>query len=271
MQLAPSPVKKLVLELGLSLIQPEKASSPSALEDLRKLEPDAAAVVAFGQMLKPGFLELFPHGSVNLHPSLLPRYRGASPIQSAIIAGDSTTGVTTFLLNEGMDAGDILLQREVEISRNDTSGSMHDKLAEVGAELLIETFDAIESRSVSPRPQDGSQVSITRKIKKEQSLIDWTKPAEEIFNLTRALDPIPGSRTTLGGESLKIWKVDPLDECAMEGAAGEVLEARGGNLIVQAGDSAVKILELQPAGGRRMSAEEFLRGHTVDEGTVLGS
>jgi len=271
MQLAPSPVKTLALELGLTLMQPEKASSPSVLDDLRALQPDASAVVAFGQMLKLGFLELFPRGSVNLHPSLLPRYRGASPIQSAIIAGDSTTGVTTFLLNEGMDAGDILLQREVEILRDDTAGSLHDKLAEIGAELLIESFDAIESHSVSPRPQDESQVVITLKIKKEQSLIDWTRPAEEIFNLARALDPIPGSRTLFGDEFLKIWKVEPLDEHAMEGAPGEVLKARGSDLIVQAGDSALKILEIQPAGGRRMPAEEFLRGHTVDEGTVLGS
>lgn len=271
MQLAPSPVKTLALELGLALMQPEKASSPSVLEDLRKLKPDASVVVAYGQMLKRGFLELFPHGSVNLHPSLLPRYRGASPIQSAIIAGDSTTGVTTFLLNEGMDAGDILLQREVEISGGDTAGSMHDKLAEVGADLLIESLDAMESRSVSPRSQDESKVTITRKLTKEHSLIDWTRPAEEIFNLTRALDPIPGSRTLFGEEFLKIWKVELLEKCATKGGAGEVLKARGSDLVVQAGDSALKILELQPAGGKRMSAEEFLRGHIVDEGTVLGS
>jgi methionyl-tRNA formyltransferase len=270
MQLAPSPVKTTALELGLTLMQPEKASSPSSLEEIRKVKPDAAAVVAYGQLLKPAFLELPSFGSINLHPSLLPRYRGASPIQSAIIAGESTTGVTTFLLNEAMDAGDILLQREVEISREDTAGSLHDKLADIGAELMVETFDAIESRSVSPRPQDESKVTVTRKIKKEYSSIDWTSPAEEIFNLTRALDPIPGSRTLFGDEFLKIWKVEPLEKCAMEGQPGEVLKAQGGNLIVQAGDVALKIITLQPSGGRKMSAEEFLRGHTVNEGTVLG-
>jgi methionyl-tRNA formyltransferase len=270
MQLAPSPVKTTALDLGLPLMQPEKASSPSSVEEIRELKPDAAAVVAFGEILKSGFLELFPRGSINLHPSLLPRYRGTSPIQSAIIAGDSKTGVTTFLINEGMDTGDILLQREVEISNNDTAGSLHDKLADIGAELMVESLDAIESHSISPRPQDDSKATITRKIKKEHSLIDWTKRAEEIFNLTRALDPIPGGRTFLGGESLKIQKVEPLEQREKEGRPGEVLKARGGDIIVQAGKGALKILMLQPAGGRKMSAEEYLRGHAVDEGTVLG-
>jgi methionyl-tRNA formyltransferase len=271
MQLTPPPVKTAALELDLPLMQPEKASAPSVLDDLRALQPDASVVVAFGQLLKAGFLELFPHGSVNLHPSLLPRYRGASPIQSAIIAGDTTTGVTTFLLNEAMDAGDILLQREVEISRHDTAGSLHDKLADEGSELLIETLDAIEAGSATPRPQDESQATITRKIKKEHSVIDWTRTAEEIFNLTRALDPIPGCSTFFGGDSLKVWKTELLEKYPAEGRPGEVLKAQGSDLIVKAGDFALKILELQPAGGRRMSAEEFLRGHLIEEETVLGS
>lgn len=270
MQLAPSPVKTTALELGLTLMQPEKASSPSSLEEIRRLKPDAAVVVAYGQLLKPAFLELPPFGSINLHPSLLPRYRGASPIQSAIIAGDGKTGVTTFLLNEAMDAGDILLQWEVEISSGDTAGSLHDKLADIGAELLIESLDGIESRTISPRPQDESKVTVTRKLTKENSLIDWSKPANDLFNLIRALDPVPGGRTFLGGEPLKIRKVEPLGQSEKEGQPGEVLKAQGGNLIVQAGGSALKILTLQPSGGRKMSTEEFLRGHTVNEGTVLG-
>ena len=270
MQFAPSPVKTTALELGLTLMQPEKASSPSSLDEIRKVKPDAAVVVAYGQLLKPAFLELPPFGSINLHPSLLPRYRGASPIQSAIIAGESKAGVTTFLLNEAMDAGDILLQREVEISNGDTAGSLHDKLADIGAELLIESLEAIESRAISPRPQDESKVTVTRKLTKEDSLIDWTKPAEEIFNLIRALDPVPGGRTFFEGEPLKIRKVEPLEQREREGQLGEVLKARGGNLIVQTGDAALKILTLQPSGGRKMSAEDFLRGHTVNEGTVLG-
>ncbi len=271
MELAPGPVKTAALELGLALIQPKNASAPAVLEEIRALEPEAAVVVAYGQILRREFLDLPPRGCINLHPSLLPRYRGPTPIQSAIMAGDSKTGVTTMLLDEGTDTGDILLRREMEIGRDDTAGSMHDRLAEAGARLMVDTLDALESGAVVPRPQDESEATETRKLTKETSRIDWTLTAEEIFNLTRALNPIPGCRTLLKGEPLKVWKVEPLETQTRKAAPGQVLKAGGGDFIVQTGRSALKLLTLQPAGGRKMSADDFLRGHPIREGVTLGA
>jgi methionyl-tRNA formyltransferase len=283
MRLRPSAVKSVALELGLPVLQPDKASSGGFIEEVRLLKPDVAVVVAYGQILSAEFLKIAAHGCINLHPSLLPRHRGPSPIQSAIMAGESATGITTIVLDEGVDSGDILLQRRVDIARSDTAGSLHDKLAETGAELMLETIDALAGGEVTPRPQDESEMTMTRKIGKSESLIDWSKSGEEIFNLTRALDPMPGCRTLVGGEAAKIWRVEPPVKARVEGriegrieldpkhVAGKVMEASGPDLVVMGGDGPVRILELQPAGGRRMSAEQFLRGREIPKGTVLGS
>jgi len=270
MKLAPSPVKRTAIDLGLEVMQPEAVSSPPAIEEIRILEPEAAVVVAYGRILDRAFLDMPPLGCINLHPSLLPRHRGPTPIQSAILAGDRKTGVTTMVLDEGTDTGDILLQREVDISPEDTAGDLHDRLAEMGAELIVATLDALQRGAAAPVAQDESKATVTRKLTKEDSIIDWTRPHEEICNLTRAMDPSPGCRTMLGGKDLKIWKVTPLEGYVQKVEPGVVMEARGGELIVRSGDSALKILELQPPGGRRMSAEEFLRGHEIKEGTMLG-
>ncbi|GAB4341462.1 MAG: methionyl-tRNA formyltransferase [Candidatus Abyssubacteria bacterium] len=269
MALSPPPVKTLALELGFTILQPQKASSPSALTEIRKLSPDAAVVVAYGQLLTREFLEVPRFGCINLHPSLLPRYRGASPIQSAILAGDRMTGVTTMLLDDGMDTGPILLQREVEITDDDTAGTLHDKLAEAGADLMVETLDAVEYNAVIPRPQEESHASVTKKIEKADCRIEWGQPAERIRNLARAMDPWPGCWTTLDRTVLKIWKVEVCDY-PKTGAPGRVLSVRDG-LVVQAGDGAVRIIELQAPGSRRMTAAEFLRGHVIKEGMLLGS
>jgi len=270
MQLAPSPVKTVAHELGLRVMQPEKASSPASLEEIRRLSPDSAVVVAYGQILKRDFLGLPPLGCINLHPSLLPRYRGPTPIQSAILAGEKTTGVTTMLLDEGMDTGPILLQREVEITDGDTAGTLHDKLADAGGDLMVETLDAMEEHSLTPRPQNDAQATITRKLEKKDGILDWSKSVESIRNLARALDPWPGCQTTYEGDILKIWRIEPYKIQAQTGTPGEVLIAEGRDLVVQAGDGAVRIAELQAPGKKRMSAEEFLRGHTITVGTTLG-
>jgi methionyl-tRNA formyltransferase len=207
MQLAPSPVKNAAIELGMPVMQPEKTASPSVLKKMEDMKPDCAVVVAYGQILVRDFLVLPPFGCVNLHPSLLPRHRGPTPIQSTIMAGDKKTGVTTILLDEGMDTGDILLQREVEISDDDTAGSLHDRLADAGAALLVDTLDAVENGSIAPRPQVESNATITRKIAREDCIIDWNQPGEKIHNLVRAMDPAPGCQTTMGQKVLKIWKV----------------------------------------------------------------
>ena len=270
MKLAPSPVKKAALELGLHVMQPDNASSPSVVEELRNLGPDAAVVVAYGQILKRNFLDMPVFGCINLHPSLLPRYRGPTPIESAILAGEQRTGATAMLLDEGTDTGDILLQREVEILPDDTAGILHDRLAEVGAELMVETLDAVENRRVVPRPQDESKATTTRKLEKKDSIIDWGRSPSEIHNLMRAMDPSPGCRTTLGGSPLKVWKIVPCEETAPEAPPGNVLRAAHGELIVRAAGGSIRILELQGPGGRRMAAGEFMRGHPIAEGSTLG-
>lgn len=268
MELSPPPVKTAAVALGFRVLQPERASSLPILAEIRKLSPDAAVVVAYGQLLTREFLGLPRFGCINLHPSLLPRYRGASPIQSAILAGDRKTGVTTMLLDEGMDTGPILLQREVEITDEDTAGSLHDKLAEAGAELMVETLDAVEYNAVIPRPQDEAHATITKKMQKADARIEWRKPAERIRNLVRAMNPSPGCWTTLDNEMLKVWRVEVCDY-PDEGRPGQVVSARD-ELVVQAGDRALHIIELQAAGSRRMTAGEFLRGHVIKEGTILG-
>ena len=174
------------------------------------------------------------------------------------------------LLDEGMDTGDILLQREVEILPDDTAGTLHDKLAEIGAELMVETLAAIESGSVTPQPQDESKATVTKKIGKKESLIDWTRFPGKICDLSRAMDPWPGCHTKFQGKPLKVWRVTPCEEHGRKARPGEVLKARHDTLIVQAGDGAVRILELQLPGGKRMSIEEFMRGHTIEEGAILG-
>jgi methionyl-tRNA formyltransferase len=270
MECAPSPVKETALKLDLSLMQPEKASVPSALAEIRRLKPDCAAVVAYGQILSRDFLALPQMGCINLHPSLLPRHRGPTPIQSSILADERKTGVTTILLDEGVDTGDILLQKDIDISEDDTTGSLHDKLADLGAGLMVETLDAVERRDITPRPQNESDATLTRKITKEDSIIDWNQSPREIFNRIRALDPTPGCQTKLGAEVLKVWKTRPCKQRTREAAPGEVLSVLRDSLVVKAGDGALHILEVQRAGKKRMTVEEFLRGQRVEVGMVLG-
>jgi methionyl-tRNA formyltransferase len=271
MELSPPPIKTLALELELPVLQPEKASSDAFIEKIRALAPQAAVVVAYGQILKRDFLDVPPLGCVNLHPSLLPRYRGPTPIQSALLAGEETTGVTTMLLDEGTDTGDILLQRTAPINADDTAGTLHDKLAEEGAELIVETLDALEDGAVAPRPQNEADASMTRKIGKKDSVIDWSRTPAEICNLVRAMDPWPGCQTTVRGALVKVWRVLPSEEKTRGGQPGEILRAARDGLLVQAGGGVVKILEAQPAGGKRMSIDDFMRGHPVQKGTVLGT
>ncbi len=174
------------------------------------------------------------------------------------------------LLDEGMDTGDILLQREVRILPDDTAGTLHDTLAEIGAELMAETLAAIEAGSVTPQPQEESKATVTQKIGKKESLIDWTLRPEKICDLSRAMDPQPGCHTTFQGKTLKVWRVTPYEGRGIKARSGEVLKARHDTLVVQVGDGAVRILELQLPGGKRMSVEEFMRGHAIEEGTILG-
>lgn len=252
LKLSPPPVKITAKKLGLSVHQPPSLKDPVAQQTLRALHPDLIAVVAYGQLLPKNVLELPPRGCINVHTSLLPRWRGASPIQHAILAGDRETGVTTMYLNEKMDEGDIILQCVEPIRPDDTSGTLHERLARLGAELLVQT---VLLDNPPRRPQDHSLATYARKLTKEDGRVDWTKPAVEIERMIRAFDPWPSAHTYAGDLLLKLWRatVVPLGK----ELPGKVLDG----FVVATGDGGLKILELQPAGGRRMAVAEFLRGH----------
>jgi methionyl-tRNA formyltransferase len=269
--LTPPPVKAAASALNLPIIQPDKASSPQVVEKMHSLAPDAAVVVAYGQILKRNFLFIPRYGCINLHASLLPKYRGPSPIQAAILAGDKETGVTTMLLDEKMDTGQILLQRSIEIAEEDTAGTLHDKLADIGASLMVETLDKLERGEISPKRQDDTKATLTHKITKNDAKIDWRQPAEKIYNQVRAFNPWPGCETSLDGLILKIWKSAPAGKPEKAGEPGEVLIAEGEDLIIRAEDGSIRVLELQLAGGKRMRTQEFLRGHPIQPGAILGT
>ena len=268
MRTTPPPVKQKAIEFGIPLLQPEQASSPPVVEQLQRLAPDAAVVVAYGQLLRRNFLSVPRQGCINLHASLLPRHRGSSPIQAALLSGDRETGVTTMLLDEGLDTGDILLQKAIEITEDDTAATLHDKLADLGAALVVETLDGLEEGTISPRPQDPRKASMTKKISKSDAKIDWNQSSRKICNQTRAFDPWPGCETTHGGRPLKIWKAVAEDEENV-GEPGKILVAENARLLVQAGRGTVRILELQLPGGRRMTVDEFLRGHPIAPGSTF--
>jgi len=251
LRLAPPPVKVTAQKLGLPVWQPARIKDPVALEQLRAARPDLIVVVAYGQLLPPAVLELPARGCINVHASLLPRWRGAAPIQHAILAGDKETGVTTMFLNERMDAGDIILQRREPIRPDDTSGALHDRLAQRGAELLVET---VALKNPPRHPQDESQVTYARKLSKEDGRLDWHKPALELERQVRAFDPWPGSFTMWGDTLLKVWRAEVVPAT---GAPGTMLPG----MVVATGQGGLRLVEVQPAGGKRMAAASFLRGH----------
>ncbi len=270
-KLLPPPVKEFAQKAGIEVWQPERVRDPDFIELLRTAAPEIIVVVAFGQILPRAVLDIPPLGCINLHASLLPRYRGAAPIHRAIINGETVTGVTTMYMDEGMDTGDMILRTRVPIRRDDTVGTLHDRLAEVGAELLVKTLDLVQ-RGVAPRePQDPAEATYAPMLTKNDELIRWDRPAEDIRNQVRGMDPWPGACTRIGNERVKIWRVEaePSENDA-QGQPGQVLAADPEyGIIVQAAQGRVVITELQPAGGRRMSAGDYLRGHRLPARTLL--
>lgn len=263
----PTPVKEAALRLGLSLYQPESVKSPESLELIRGLRPEFIIVAAYGEILSKELLAIPERGAINLHASLLPKYRGAAPIQWAIIRGEKETGITTFLMDEGMDTGQILLQRAIPIEEDDTAGSLYGKLAQLGAEVMLATLEGLERGTLKPRPQDHSQATYAPKIKKEMGKLDWTRPGRELFNLIRGLNPDPGAYTFFRGKRLKVHRSRFL-QGEFPGSPGEVVEAKAG-LIVRAGDGALELLEVQPEGKRAMTGADFVRGYRVKVGERL--
>lgn len=264
-----SAVKELAIEAGLKIVQPVSLKSPDALETFRSFAADVAVVVAYGRILPKEFLTASPHGAVNVHFSLLPKYRGAAPVNWAIVNGEEVTGVTTMRMDEGLDTGDILLQKEVWIGERQNSAELTSRLALAGAELLAETLSRIGS--IEPRPQDGSQASYAPLLKRSDGVIDWRRPAEETVRRIRGLQPFPTAFTFYGAKRLTIWSATAEKAASLGTHEPGMVTVDGGRLSVACGaETDLSIEELQFEGKRRMSVKEFLNGVSIRSGEVLG-
>jgi methionyl-tRNA formyltransferase len=257
-----SPVKRLAVSRGLEVLQPQTLRDEPLMRRLRDARADAMVVAAYGQLLPAAALEAARHGALNIHASLLPRWRGAAPIQRALLAGDRDTGVSIMRMDAGLDTGPVFLQRTLAISSEDDAGTLHDKLAALGAKALIEVLGMLERGDARAQPQPAQGMTYARKIDKAEARIDWRRPAVEIERAVRAFRPAPGAAARLHGEALKIWRARAVPGA---GGAGAVLKSEGA-LEVACGEGALAIDELQPAGGRRMSAADFLRGRPLPSG-----
>jgi len=264
----PSPVKELSLRYGIDLFQPERVKETSFVQTMKSLTPDLFVVVAFGQILPLSLLEVPRFGAINVHGSLLPSYRGAAPIAWAILRGEEKTGITTMLMDEGMDTGDILIQAEIPIDREDTGETLQKKLSFLGAQLLMETVERMKSGSLSPRPQDHSKATYAPPLKKEDGRIDWKKKGEEINLQIRALNPWPAAFTHWERGLLKIYRGEVRPGTSPQ-APGSILWVGSDFIEVATGDGSFLIKEVQPEGKRKMSARDFLSGHRVSIGTFF--
>jgi methionyl-tRNA formyltransferase len=268
-KLAQSAVKKAALALGLPILQPESLRNEEAVAQLRELEPRAMVVAAFGQILRPAVLDIPPKGIVNVHPSLLPKYRGASPIAGALLAGEEETGVTIMLMDEGMDTGPILSHSRIEIGPDDTTGSLEEKLSKLGAGLLIDTLHDWLRGEIEARPQEDEEATYTRPIAKKDAVIEWELPAQDIWHRVRAYNPRPGARTLWKGDLLKVLRARPHADLKRRSEPGEVIELEEGVGVVT-GRGVLLLEEVQLAGKRAMSVEDFVRGQREFVGAVLG-
>ncbi|MBS5143966.1 MAG: methionyl-tRNA formyltransferase [Butyricicoccus pullicaecorum] len=266
--LTPPPVKTLAQAHGISVYQPDSLKHEALLPLLQQTQPDLIVVVAYGKILPKYVLEFPRMGCVNVHGSLLPRWRGAAPIQWSVIAGDRFAGVATMKMAEGLDTGDILLMERTEIGARETAGELFDRLSRLGADVLRDTLPQLEAGKLVGTPQDDTQATYASMLDKEMAVVDWTKSAYEIDCLIRGLNPWPVALTTLEGARMKLFAAMPEQA---SGAAGTVLEAdTKKGLLVACGDGALRIMELQMVGGRRMAAKDYLRGHQIALGTKLG-
>lgn len=250
----------------LPIYQPETLRSIDAEARLRDARPQVLVVAAYGLILPPAVLAIAPHGAINIHASLLPRWRGAAPIQRALLAGDAETGISIMQMDAGLDTGPLLSRRAIAIAPDDDAGSLHDKLAELGAEEVVAALSALERRKAAAVPQPGEGVTYAAKIDRSETWLDWRQRAIELERAVRAFRPSPGAMTRLAGEPLKLWRVRVVPG---NGAPGTVLDSHGA-LTVACGEAALALEEMQRAGGRRMSAVEFLHGHPLEPGTRLG-
>jgi methionyl-tRNA formyltransferase len=270
-KLTPPPVKVAAQKAGIPVFQPEKIKSEEALATLRNLEPDLIVVVAYGQILSQEILNLPVKGCINVHASLLPKLRGASPIQWAIVSGERETGVTTMKMNTGLDEGDMLLKDSLKLSEDITGGALHDLLMEMGAKVLKETLTCLMEGTLKPEPQDHALATYAPKIEKKMAEIDWRNSAEEISALVRGFDPWPAGLTSLGAVKLKLFAPevvndDELNPTAVETEPGTLIDVDRVSFTVKAGRGAVRFFEIQAPGARRMKVSDYLLGHSLKQG-----
>lgn len=268
-QLVAPPVKARAVELELKVYQPHRIKTPDFVAILRELGPELIVVVAFGQLLSQDILEMPPMGCINVHASLLPRFRGAAPIHRAILADEHQTGVTTMFMDTGLDTGDMILQETVAILDNDTLGTVHDKLAATGARLLVATVQAMEAGSFARVPQEEQQSTYAALLTRADERIPWQCSAKEIHNRIRGLNPWPGAFTMRGEQLWKLWQSEVVDLVTL-GNPGEIVEVSPkGGIVVQTGQGLLCLTELQKQGGKRLKAADFARGQAVQPGMLL--
>lgn len=266
-ELTPSPVKVIAKREGIKVYQPLKVRDEEFVKTLRAYNPDVIVVVAFGQIIPLSILKMPKFGCVNIHGSMLPKYRGAAPIQWAVLDGEKETGITTILMDEGIDTGDILLKKTIQIDTDETSGSLFDKLMALGAETILETLDELEKGNLTPTKQGESPTAYAKMLTKAMGLIDFTKSAKELDCFVRGMDPWPSAYTLLSGKTLKLWKVRAVEG---SGKAGSVIGIDKESFTIACGEGAIEVLEVQLEGKKRMSAGDFLKGSTLNIGQELG-
>lgn len=261
-------IKEKALEHGIPVYQPAKVRNTEFVEVLKSYAPDIIVVVAFGQILSEEVLNIPKYGCINVHGSILPKYRGAAPIQWSIINGDEYGGVTTMYMSKGLDSGDIILKAEEKIDITDTYGSLYDRLSHIGADLLIKTLELIESSEAPRIAQNGNEATLAPMINPEMEHIDWNNDSLSIVNLIKGLNPQPVAYTMYNSEKFKIWFAEKADG-EYEGKVGEIVEVRKKDFIVKAAKGAVAVKEIQAQGGKRMPVEAYMRGHSIEKGLIL--
>ena len=265
-----TPVKECALRHGIPVFQPKKVRDPECVEELKKYQADVCVVIAFGQILPKEILEMTPYGCINVHASLLPSYRGAAPIQWAVIRGEKISGVTTMQMDEGLDTGDMLEKTEIILDEKETGGSLHDKLAEAGAKLCVHTLDKLVQGDLTPQKQGESPTEYARMLDKKLGDINWEQSAVEIERLIRGLNPWPSAYTDWNGKTMKIWEADAVPGENTEKAPGTITDVTKDDFAVQTGDGQLRVRALQIPGKKRMEADAFLRGYQVKVGEHLG-
>jgi methionyl-tRNA formyltransferase len=268
------PVKELALQASIPVLQPESVKTDDFLAELRKYEPDIIALTAYGNLLPESIINLPPLGTINVHGSLLPKYRGAAPIQWALVNGETETGITIMQMDKGMDTGDILLQKKLPIDQKDTTGSLSVKMAELGGEALVAALDLLRADKLNPTKQDENKASLAPLLKKEDGLINWSRSAAQISCQIRGLDPWPITSTTLSGKRFRLFSPEVVDRslclsCSIS-EPGIICTANRNGLLITTGDGCLLIKEIQAEGSRRMTVDAYLSGHSIQSGTLLG-